>query len=310
VTKAGYDFEFPEKYHDSTTLNKDLGALCEQNPELIHQYPLGISPEGKEILGFIIHSDQQHLKGKPAALIIGCHHGRECITSEAALQSMKYLLEEYSQNNQIQAVIDKTVIIYIPMINPDGHDLVTRKNGHEVDLNRNYTFNWGKVPGCSHDKISQIYCGPTQLSELESQLINQMKIVDALFQKFKNIKSSLDMHSGAEVILYPWGWTKEPAPDDKLFKELCQKMEHKASKFGVLPFPSQTGMALYPTSGTYLDHVYKFYNCISFVAEIYRGRWAGNIWEFFNPPSNQYEQICRRTIPVILTVIEYAMMVS
>ncbi len=257
-------------------------------------------------MGYIIHSDQKALKKRPASLILGCHHGRECITSEAALYSMQYLLKEYSRDKQVQSWVDNSVIIYVPMVNPDGHDIVIRKNGNEVDLNRNYTFMWGQLPGCSHDPASQIYCGPMQLSEIESQLINQMKIVDDIFKKFKNIKSSLDLHSGADVILYPWGWTWDPAPDDDLFKELCQTMEQKAKAMDVQPFPSQTGMALYPTSGTYMDHVYQFYKCIAFVAEMYRGRWAGNIWEFFNPPSDKYEAVCKRILPVILTIIEFA----
>ncbi len=300
------DFQFPEKYHTSQELNSDLMKLCDRYSDLISKHELGKSTNGKDIWGFIVHSDQRNLKKKPASLIIGCHHGRECITSEAVLYCLEYILEKYSEVNQIRNWIEKSVSIWIPMLNPDGHDIVIRKNGNQVDLNRNYTFNWGLVPGCSHDPYSQIYCGPSQLSEIESQLINQMKIIDDLFHKFKNIKSSLDMHSGAEIILYPWGYTREPAPDDALFKELCRQMEQKAVELQVEPFPSQPAVDLYPTSGTYIDHVYHFYNCISFVAEIYRGRWARNIWEFFNPPAEKYDAVCHRVLPLIFTIINHA----
>ncbi|MFX1296457.1 MAG: M14 family zinc carboxypeptidase [Promethearchaeota archaeon] len=203
--ESNQGFEFPEKYHTHQELNNELKKLCNQYPDLVTQHKLGISTEEKDILGFIINSKQKNLKDKPTSIIIGCHHGRECITSEAAYYSMNYLLKNYSENKQIYEWIDKSAIIYIPMLNPDGHDIVIRKNGNRVDLNRNYTFNWGHVPGCSHDPKSQIYCGPTKLSEIESQLVNKMKIIDDLFEKFKNIKSSLDIHSGADIVMYPWG---------------------------------------------------------------------------------------------------------
>ncbi len=299
-----HDFDFPENYHTSIELITEIEKICNLHPDLISSHKLGISTEKKDILGYIISSDQKELESKPASLIIGCHHGREAITSEAAIYSIKHLLENYA--GEIKNWIDESIIIYVPMLNPDGHDIVIRKNANEVDLNRNYTFNWGMVPGCSHDPVSQIYCGPAKLSEIEPQLINQMKIIEDLFKKFKNIKSSLDMHSGANVVMYPWGYTWDPAPDDALFKKLCQEMDQRARKMKVMPFPSQPAMEMYPTSGTYCDHAYRFYNCITMIVEIYKGRWAGNIWEFFNPPSDQVNSVCHGVLPVIFTMINYA----
>ncbi len=300
------DFDFPENYHSSQELVDDFDKFCSQYPELISKYKLGQSTEEKDIWGYIITAGQDGLKNKPACLIIGCHHGRECITSEAVYYGINYLLENYSKNEEIQNLIEKGLVIVIPMLNPDGHDIVIRRNGNRVDLNRNYTFNWGNQPGCSHDPLSEIYCGPTQLSEIESQLMNELKIIDDLFQKYKNIKCAIDLHSGAEVILYPWGYTWDPSPDDSLFQKLCKQMAQKSQNLQVAPYPSQPGIALYPTAGTFIDHVYKFYECISFVVEIYKGTWAGDIWEFFNPPSEQVDVIGLRTLPILLTAMEFA----
>ncbi|MFX1293603.1 MAG: hypothetical protein ACFFD2_01905 [Promethearchaeota archaeon] len=74
----------------------------------------------------------------------------------------------------------------------------------------------------------------------------------------------------------------------------------------IKPFPSQPAIKLYPTSGTYCDHIYQFYKCISFIVEIYKGRWAGNIWEFFNPPIDKFDVVCHRVLPVIFTIIDFA----
>ncbi len=304
--KKKRDFEFPQNYHTIQELNSALETLCTQYSDLMARYSLGASTGKNEIWSYIISSDQTKLKSKPAALILSCHHGREAITSEAAYYSMKYLLTGYSTNSQIQQWLDHGAIIYIPMVNPDAHDVVERKNKNWVDLNRNYTFNWGLAPGSSHEKISEIYCGPAALSEVESQLINKMKIVDDLFVKYKNIKTAVDLHSGAEVLLYPWGYIRKPSPDDALFKDLCKQMEQKAKEMQVQFYEYQPAIELYPTSGTFLDHVYQFYHCISFVAEIYKGTWAGDIWEFFNPPSEQVETLCHRVLPILLTLINHA----
>jgi hypothetical protein len=303
------DYNFPPNYHTVQTLNKDLDKLCNKYPDLVAKYKLGETIDKEEILGCIVSSckkEEQELKNKPASLIIGCHHGRECIASEAVYYTMNLLLKNYSSNDQFRTWIDQSVIIFIPLLNPHGHDIIERKNENNVDINRNYTFNWGNENGASHDPLSETYCGPSPLSEIESQLANQMKIIDDLFLKYKNIKSSLDIHSGTEVILHPWGWTYDKCADYDLFQKLCKQMETKAKEMQVQPFEYSPAVNLYPTSGTFTDHVYQFYHNISFVNEIYYGKWSNNIFEFFNPPSDKVETVCKRTLPPIYVVIDYA----
>ena len=80
------------------------------------------------------------MKTKPASLIIGCHHGRECIASESVYYQMNYLLKNYSTNEQIGTWIDQSAILVVPMLNPDGHDIVIRRNGNRSNISAIRTF--------------------------------------------------------------------------------------------------------------------------------------------------------------------------
>jgi len=303
--ETGHDFKFPPNYHTVQELNNSIEELCNQHSDLMVRYKLGESAGKNDIWCCIVSSEKNELQSKPASLIIGGHHGRECIGSEALYYTINYLLNNYSSNAQIRTWIDQSAILLIPLLNPDGHDIIERKNANGVDLNRNYTFNWGN-DGASHEPSSEIYCGPNPLSESETQVANQMKIFDDLFIEYKNIKSTLDIHSGTEIILHPWGHTKDPAPDYDVFKKLCQQMEKKSQEMRVQFFEHIPAISLYPVAGDYMDHIYQLYHCISFVVEIYYRKWANDIFEFFNPPSEQVEAVCKRAFPIISTIIEFA----
>ncbi|MFX0205051.1 MAG: hypothetical protein ACFFDT_03630, partial [Candidatus Hodarchaeota archaeon] len=58
---------------------------------------------------------------------------------------------------------------------------------------------------------------------------------------------------------------------------------------------------LYPTSGTYEDHVYAMYDALSFCVEVYVGDY-GNIWDYFNPPKNKIDEVCERNLPLVLAL--------
>ena len=62
-------------------------------------------------------------------LVIGVFHGDE--------PQGDFLINEYLKNNQ------KSELLFIPCLNPDGMKLNTRQNANNVDLNRNFpTKNW------------------------------------------------------------------------------------------------------------------------------------------------------------------------
>lgn len=199
---------------------------------------------------------------RPATYIVGLHHAREIITPEVALELGEALLAAYATDPDIAWLLDSTEIWITPSANPDGHvKAVARENwrkntnaeacagqparngnGPGVDLNRNYGFLWGRQ-GASTDPCNATYRGEAAFSEPESRAL-----ADLMTELDPTLVVSL--HSYSDLVLYPWGYTHEPAPDDHSLRSVA---EVYAAYTGYRPQPSSD---LYITSGDTCDWVY------------------------------------------------------
>ncbi len=89
---------------------------------------LGMSSNGREILSVMNTDWQEHdLK----IMIIAAQHGDEPSAMEAALWLIEQMPIYKKQFGSVHFVV-------IPMVNPDGHELGTRRNGRGMDLNRDH----------------------------------------------------------------------------------------------------------------------------------------------------------------------------
>ena len=96
-------------------------------------------------------------------LVIGVFHGDE--------PQGNFLVREYLKINQ------KSEMLFIPCLNPDGMKLNQRQNANGVDLNRNFpTKNWERV----EDKT--FYGGEKPNSEIEAQFM--VEIIEEYKPKF------------------------------------------------------------------------------------------------------------------------------
>lgn len=109
---------------------------------------IGHSAKGRPIRAYRI--------GDPTAarkvVFIGAMHGDERGPSEILL------------NLRDGAPITGADIWVIPYLNPDGAARNTRKNGHGVDLNRNFPIGW-------HHLLGTFYSGPRPASEPETRSV-------------------------------------------------------------------------------------------------------------------------------------------
>jgi len=150
-----------------------------------------------------------------AILFTAAHHGNEPLGVEICLYIIDYLCANYQENQEVQQWVDNTEIWFVPMMNPDGYQLVMndkfpviwRKNLRDnnddgefipendgVDLNRNYDYNWS-VEGDTFPS-SNYYPGPCPFSEPETRTIRDLA-------RREHFAIHLDFHSAGEVILYP-----------------------------------------------------------------------------------------------------------
>jgi hypothetical protein len=171
---------------------------------------------------------------KPALLFTGCHHADELLGAEICMALLHNLAEQYGRDPVWTDRADRFRIVIVPVLNVDGHEVVTsghnplwRKNTRDVngngvlyektdgvDINRNYDFNWAH--GGSGEPHSERYRGPYPFSESE----NRAMLGLAKDQRFL---LSVTYHSQGEVIYYPWDWRGRKAPDDHLLTQIARR---------------------------------------------------------------------------------------
>lgn len=221
---------------------------------------------------------------KPRAVIISAIHARELQTAEVTWRLIDELTEQYGVDADITHILDTTEVWIIPVVNPDGREIVEsggnnpymqRKNGndtvgdcllpatsfnhHGVDLNRNASWSWGGA-GTTLDPCAQTYRGTGPASEPEQadletlfrQLWPDQKGPDWTDPVAADATGSfITIHSFGDLILIPNGEDGGLAPNDAELRAFAFRMAHW-NQYAVGTGPE----ILYATSGTTDDHVY------------------------------------------------------
>jgi len=203
-------------YHDCDQVESILGQLQAAFPNIALMVNLGISHYDRPIWGLKVSDNVALGEDEPAIMFNGLHHARELISTEVVLDTAQYLTTMYGADPNVTRWVDNWEIWLIPVVNPDGNDIVFtidsdwRKNardnnlngdidnGDGVDLNRNYPFKWGLTPGSSGVSSSSTYRGPAPASEPETQAIVDLSLR-------KRFVFSIAYHSFGGYVLYPYG---------------------------------------------------------------------------------------------------------
>jgi hypothetical protein len=174
-----------------------------------------------------------------------------------------------------------------------------------VDLNRNYDYQWQSG---SSDLGSEIYKGPAPFSEPETQAIRNLVLSH-------NFTYAISFHSGAELILYPWGWTRTHPPDAVKFIQIAQNL---SSITGGTTYEQSSD--LYISYGTWDDWMYGIKHVFALTCEIFSNdtfevvkpgpynntEWEGGIRYMFNPFPSGIESTLLRWFPVFTYVTNRA----
>ncbi|HEY9231251.1 MAG TPA: M14 family zinc carboxypeptidase, partial [Blastocatellia bacterium] len=140
-----------------------------------------------------------------------------------------------------------------------------------VDLNRNYDYQWrlrGDTPCddyCSADKSClqddagasddpaniEIYRGPQAASEPEIKAMQSL-----IRDPNRHFRAELDYHNFAQLILYPWGYQHDAAPDATVQAQLAQQMSAEIKKTSGRLYQPEPSVALYQVTGSSTDYAY------------------------------------------------------
>lgn len=279
-------------FHDHAELTTALQGLAAAYPTLASLVSLGDSVQGREVWALTLRG--QASDAKPWVLYDGAHHGDEVIASEILYRYAAALLQEYPTTQRSRAILDGVNLVIVPMVNPDGvsvahnasHYATARKNAHGVDLNRNYAGTWG-LNGASANPGDATYRGPSPASEPETQALQAL-------MASRNWTFYSSLHSGAEMILWPLGYTTTPPPEEALYTRLGDELSALVQAPDGL-----VSRILYAVSGDSMDHAYLAagpnWRPVALSPETFEG--SGNAfdwWPLFNPPDAQIPSVVAR----------------
>ncbi len=258
---AGPDQEY-KKPHEIEEFVKNIHA---NYPDITAIKSIGKSLEGRDIWAIKISDNASVKEDEPTLLVNGMHHAREVMTPEITTDMVEYLTSQYGTNEEVTKWIDNSEIWVIPMFNVDGNnkmwteDSMWRKNtrdGHGVDINRNYPYGWNSCKGSSPNIAAQDYRGPSPASEPETQaMMNFVAEIKPVF--------NISYHSYSEIVIYPFGCKPNRTPGEEavetIGKEIAQKISYK---------PGTAWELLYNADGGDIDWMYAAHQVIPYVIEV------------------------------------------
>lgn len=304
---------------------EELQQIAADNPTICKLIDIGDS-RGKEYFdsGYGNYGDYQHDiwamkvsdnvemdEDEPAIYYFGAHHAREPLSTEVAFYVLNYIIDNYGTDPGITENVNNKEIWFVPIVNPDGHEVVLnqinldwRKNIRDndgngsftngtwdypdgVDPNRNYGWEWGTT-GTSSDPNDITYCGPTPFSEPELQAIRDLMIAE-------HFVAGISYHTYSELVLWPYGYSSSAsAPDVDAMAELGSDMGFAIPGVYGGHYTPQVAYELYSCSGTTDDYAYGQHGTFAYTIEL---------GVEFIPPASQVYQITEDNLDAAMIML-------
>ncbi|MFG0285010.1 MAG: M14 family zinc carboxypeptidase [Phycisphaerales bacterium JB039] len=278
---AGPDDDWYAEYKDLSEVYTRLGEFAAAKPDLVSEFLVGTSIEGREIRGILIAEARDAGEPcRPTLFLNGTQHAREWINTMTTMYHAQRFVMDYGTDPEITDLLGKIDVVVVPVVNPDGFEYTWtsqrfwRKNRRDngdgtfgVDLNRNWGFMWGlTVPGSSAGSSrtsSEVYWGTGPFSEPETAQTRD------LVESMPQIRGSNDIHSYGELILHPWSHSPDPSPDDATFQLLGRDMRLAVRDVhGHSYAMGRSYSTLYPHVGTATDWFYGERGIIAYSYEL------------------------------------------
>ncbi|XP_035901543.1 zinc carboxypeptidase-like [Anopheles stephensi] len=243
-------------YHPLEDIYAWLDTLVEQYPDVVTPIVVGETYEGRQIRGVKV----SYKEGNPAVFTEGTIHAREWISAATVTFVLNELLT--SQDGAVRNAAENYDWYVVPVANPDGYVYThtttrlwrktrSRQNVlcYGVDPNRNwdYKFNQG---GTSTIPCSDTFSGPAPFSEIETRTLS------AYIATIPNLSTYLDFHSSGQLLMVPYGHTREPLDNYYELMEIGTKAAVKLEqRHGSRYQVGNIAEIIYVASGSSLDWV-------------------------------------------------------
>ena len=243
-------------------VNTRLSLFESTNPDVATVFTVGTTHEGRNIQGIRITAPGD-ASNRKQILWNGCQHAREWVAVMVPMYIANEIIIGWENNSEIQTLLEKTEIIIVPIVNPDGYeftyaaggDRFWRKNRRNnpsscegVDLNRNWGHDWNGGDSTSTNTCSDVYVGPNVFSEPETQAMRD------LVNKLPNLVAHIDFHSYSQLVLGPWASSNNTPPQANIVNTLGANISDAiASIHGETYLFGTGGDLLYLADGVFPD---------------------------------------------------------
>ena len=207
-----------QKYPTYDQYVEMMQKFASDYPHICKLDTFGTSIEGRLLLALKISDNPDVDEAEAGFFYTSSMHGDEVVGIVLLLRLAKQLLEGYGTDTEITPLVEKLSIHINPVANPDGSysadngESLThaiRNNANEIDLNRNY-------PAPIFDQADD-----TTGRELENRYMM------SYLQKHR-FAMSANIHSGAEVVNYPWDHTFDLHADDAWYRFVSREYADEA----------------------------------------------------------------------------------
>ena len=274
-----------------------LSGIAAAHPNIAEWKDIGDSfdkitaggPAGYDLYSLVL-TNRNNNEDKGKFLLLSTVHARELTTAELATRFAEQLAAGYGVNADITWLLDYNEIHIIAQGNPDGRKWAEqgyswRKNtnnpvacsfpNYGVDLNRNVSFLWAGCAsgGCSSsDPCSILYRGTGPASEPETQAVEAYMHSVFADQRGDALGDAapvdtngvfISLHSYGNLVIYPWDWTGQAAPNADGLRRLGRKFGY-FNRYSVC----NTSNCLYAVDGSHTDYAYGIFGVGSYTFEL------------------------------------------
>ncbi len=256
-----------------------LDTLVALQPALASRITVGTTIEGRPMYCLRLNSPNGPAN-KPAVLIGATQHAREWAAVMSAMYAADTLVRGYGSDARITALLDRVEIFIVPVDNPDGFeftyapapngDRMWRKNRRNhgdgnfgVDLNRNWSVDWGGTGSTSTSTGSEVYIGTAPFSEPESAALRDFILAHP------QLVGDIDLHSYGQLVLQTWAYTNAENADYDMIDRVGTAMnEGIAAVHDEFYENGWGGSILYLSSGTMRDWTYGTQGTLGYTIEV------------------------------------------
>ncbi|XP_004460610.1 mast cell carboxypeptidase A [Dasypus novemcinctus] len=294
------------KYNNWDKIVAWTEKMVNKHPEMVSRLKIGTTVEDNPLYVLKVGKGDEKRK----AIFMDCGiHAREWVSPAFCQWFVYQATKTYGKNKIMTKLLDQMDFYVLPVFNVDGYiwswkkNRLWRKNRSKnqnsrcigTDLNRNFNASWSSFPD-TKDPCGDTYRGPAPESERETEAVTAF-----IRSHLKSLKAYITFHSYSQMLLFPYGYTKQSAPNRKALTKVAKiGTDVLSTRYETRYIYGPIASTIYRTSGSSLDWAYDLGIKHTFAFELRdKGRFC------FLLPESQIKPTCKETMLAVKFIAKY-----